>query len=183
MELLSGPGRFDKGDIHTHSTASDAVRDPETTGATYRGVGYDFLALTDHFLPRFGFPITDTRAFRTNRFTTILGAEVHALRTELGEMWPILSAGLPLDFAHTPPDEAAADLPASATARVLCGGGTLVDAVRPRRVHHLLTHASGLTDGPRSPHGGGRRLHGQAPREMRLCRLVRPFILLSRSRP
>lgn len=116
MELLAGPGRFYKGNIHTHSTASDAVRDPETVCALYRDAGYDFLALTDHFLPRFGFPITDTRAFRTNRFTTILGAEVHAPRTELGEMWHILSVGLPLDFAPTPPDETAPALAARCAA-------------------------------------------------------------------
>lgn len=105
MDLLAGPGRFYKGNIHTHSTASDAVRDPEAVCATYRDAGYDFIALTDHFLPRFGFPITDTRGFRTNGFTTILGAEVHAPRTELGEMWHILSVGLPLDFAPTAPEE------------------------------------------------------------------------------
>lgn len=108
MTLLApfaAPGRFYKGNLHTHSTASDAVRDAETVCAMYRDAGYDFLALTDHFLPKYGFPITDTRRFRTNAFTTILGAEVHAPKTELGELWHILSVGLPLDFPPTPPDE------------------------------------------------------------------------------
>ena len=108
MTLLApfaAPGRFFKGNLHTHSTRSDAVRDPEDVCNLYREAGYDFLALTDHFLPRYGFPITDTRKFRTNSFTTVLGAEVHAPATELGEMWHILSVGLPLDFAPTPPDE------------------------------------------------------------------------------
>ena len=116
MELLAGPGRFYKGNIHTHSTASDAVRDPETVCAMYRDAGYDFLSLTDHFLPKFGFPITDTRPYRSNRFTTIPGAEVHAPRTELGEMWHILSVGLPHDFAPTPPDEMAPALAARCAA-------------------------------------------------------------------
>lgn len=116
MDLLAGPGRFYKGNIHTHSTASDAVRDPETVCAMYRDAGYDFLSLTDHFLPKFGFPITDTRPYRSNRFTTIPGAEVHAPRTELGEMWHILSVGLPHDFAPTPPDETASALTARCAA-------------------------------------------------------------------
>jgi len=116
MERLAGPGRFYKGNIHTHSTASDAVRDPETVCAMYRDAGYDFLSLTDHFLPKFGFPITDTRPWRSNRFTTIPGAEVHAPRTELGEMWHILAVGLPHDFAPTTPDEMAPALAARCAA-------------------------------------------------------------------
>ncbi len=101
QEPLSGPGRFFKGNLHTHSTLSDAIRGPEEVCQLYREGGYDFLSLTDHFLPKYGFPIADTRDFRTNRFTTILGAEVHAPSTELGEMWHILSVGLPLDFEPT----------------------------------------------------------------------------------
>lgn len=107
---FGGDRRFFKGNLHTHSTLSDAVRDPGDVCALYREAGYDFLALTDHFLSRYGFPIADTREFRTNSFTTLLGAEVHAPRTELGEMWHILSVGLPLDFAPTPSDESGAQL-------------------------------------------------------------------------
>ncbi len=119
MTLLApfaAPGRFYKGNLHTHSTASDAVRDAETVCAVYRENGYDFLALTDHFLPKYGFPITDTRPFRTNAFTTILGAEVHAPKTELGELWHILSVGLPLDFPPTPPTETGPELAARCAA-------------------------------------------------------------------
>lgn len=93
------PGRFWKGNVHTHSTASDGVRSPEAVCATYREAGYDFLALTDHFMAKYGFPIVDTRPFRTDRFTTILGAELHAPATALGETWHILAVGLPADFA------------------------------------------------------------------------------------
>lgn len=93
------PGRFWKGNVHTHSTASDGVRSPEEVCATYREAGYDFLALTDHFMAKYGFPIVDTRPFRTDRFTTILGAELHAPATALGELWHILAVGLPADFA------------------------------------------------------------------------------------
>lgn len=116
QEPLSGPGRFFKGNLHTHSTLSDAIRAPDEVCRMYREAGYDFLSLTDHFLPRYGFPIADTRDFRTNRFTTILGAEVHAPSTELGEIWHILSVGLPLDFAPTPPDESGPALAARCVA-------------------------------------------------------------------
>jgi len=105
QEPLAGPGRFHKGNLHTHSTLSDATRPPEEVCRLYREAGYGFLSLTDHFLPRYGFPIADTRPFRTNSFTTILGAEVHAPATELGEPWHILAVGLPPDFAPTTPDE------------------------------------------------------------------------------
>ena len=113
---FAAEGRFYKGNLHTHSTASDAVRDPDQVCAMYREAGYDFLSLTDHFLPKFNFPITDTRPFRTNNFTTILGAEVHAPKTELGEIWHILSVGLPRDFAPTTPTETGPELAARAAA-------------------------------------------------------------------
>lgn len=112
------PGRFWKGNIHTHSTASDGVRPPEAVCATYREAGYDFLALTDHFMAKYGFPIVDTRPFRTGRFTTLLGAELHAPATALGEIWHILAVGLPADFA---PATAGEDGPALA-ARALAAG-------------------------------------------------------------
>jgi hypothetical protein len=116
QEPLSGPGRFYRGNLHTHSTLSDAIRPPEEVCALYRDGGYDFISLTDHFMPRYGFPIADTRDFRTNRFTTIIGAEVHAPSTELGEAWHILSVGLPLDFAPPPPEETGPQLAARCVA-------------------------------------------------------------------
>ena len=104
------PGRFFKGNLHTHSNRSDGALAPEAVCAAYREAGYDFLALTDHFLDKYGFPIVDTRPFRTNAFTTILGAEVHAPATSLGELWHLLAVGLPSDLAPTTKDETAPDL-------------------------------------------------------------------------
>jgi hypothetical protein len=43
--------------------------------------------------------VTDTRDLRTDEFTTLIGAELHAPRTEAGQQWHIIAAGLPLDFA------------------------------------------------------------------------------------
>lgn len=110
------PGRFYRGNLHTHSTRSDGMLPPEEVVAAYRGQGYDFLALTDHFMERFGFPIVDTRPFRTANFTTLLGAELHAPQLENGSIWHILGVGLPLDFAPTSPGETGPQLAARAAA-------------------------------------------------------------------
>src|SRR5438128_974718 len=107
MNILpfSSPGRFWRGNLHTHSTRSDGHLPPEQVCAFYREAGYDFLALTDHFLERYGYPLTDTRSYRTAEFTTLLGAELHTGQTELGQLWHILAVGLPLDFAPNLPEE------------------------------------------------------------------------------
>ncbi len=107
-------GRFYRGNLHTHSTRSDCHRDPADVIATYRRDGYDFLALTDHFLESYGFPVTDTRSFRASDFTTLLGAELHAPATEAGDLWHIVAVGLPLDFAPTAAGESGPALAARA---------------------------------------------------------------------
>jgi hypothetical protein len=102
---FASPGRFFKGNIHTHSNRSDGALSPGAVCEAYREAGYDFLSLTDHFLGKYGFPIVDTRQYRTNSFTTILGAEVHAPATSLGDLWHLLAVGLPQDLAPTAADE------------------------------------------------------------------------------
>lgn len=108
------PGRFYRGNLHTHSTRSDGTLPPGEVIAAYRAQGYDFLVLTDHFLERFGFPIVDTREWRVEGFTTLLGAELHGPAIEVGERWHILAVGLPLDFAPARPDETGPALAARA---------------------------------------------------------------------
>lgn len=103
------PGRFYKGNLHTHSTRSDGGLEPAAVIAAYRERGYDFIALTDHFLPETHFrknadpagfiTVSDTRDLRTEDFTTILGAEIHGPGMRNGELWHLVAAGLPLDFA------------------------------------------------------------------------------------
>ena len=110
------PGRFYKGNLHTHSTRSDGRRDPADVIALYRDAGYDFLALTDHFTPSYDFPIVDTRAYRSNGFTTLIGAELHAPALGNGERWHILAVGLPDDFAPTAQAETGPQLAARAVA-------------------------------------------------------------------
>jgi hypothetical protein len=126
LEAFSAPGRFYKGNLHTHSTRSDGARDPAEVCALYREAGYDFLSLTDHFLAKYDFPITDTTPFRTGSFTTLIGAELHAPATGLGEFWHILANGLPPDFATTAPTETGPALAARAAA-----AGAFVTIVHP----------------------------------------------------
>ena len=96
---FTAPGRFWRGNLHTHSTRSDGVLSPEEVCRRYRAEGYDFLALTDHFVGQYGYPIVDTVPMRTDGFTTILGAELHSGAMANGELWHILAVGLPADFA------------------------------------------------------------------------------------
>jgi predicted metal-dependent phosphoesterase TrpH len=99
LSPFSLPGRFWRGNIHLHSTLSDGKLPMDEVVGRYKAAGYDFVALTDHFVEHYKWPIADTRHLRGNDFTTILGAEVHAPVTSAGELWHIVAAGLPLDFA------------------------------------------------------------------------------------
>ena len=132
------PGRFYKGNLHTHSTRSDGRLAPEEVVAAYRARGYDFLALTEHFIAPFDFPITDTRPLRADGFTTLLGAELHAPQTEAGEFWHILAVGLPLDFAPWTEGETGPQLAARAAA-----AGAFVGIAHP--AWYGLTLAEALT--------------------------------------
>ena len=43
-------GTYKKGNLHTHTTWSDGMHTPKETAEHYRSQGYDFLALTDHWV-------------------------------------------------------------------------------------------------------------------------------------
>jgi len=104
LSAFTAPGTFWRGNLHTHSDLSDGALPPDEVCRRYRAEGYDFIALTDHFVGRFGYPIADTAPYRDADFTTIPGAELHSGAMENGELWHILAVGLPTDFApsHTP---------------------------------------------------------------------------------
>ena len=95
------PGRFYRGNLHLHSTNSDGRRSPGETLQSYRERGYDFVSLTDHFLPDGeGNPpsVSDVQHLNDASFVTIPGAEIHGPGLECGEYWHIVANGLPLDF-------------------------------------------------------------------------------------
>lgn len=98
---FSNPGKFYRGNLHTHSTYSDGKLEAEEVCRRYKAHGYDFLSLTDHFVGAFDYPIVDTQPFRDEDFTTIIGAELHSGAMDNGELWHVLAIGLPFDFAPT----------------------------------------------------------------------------------
>lgn len=95
---FAAQGRFWRGNLHTHSTLSDGALAPGEVCRRYADEGYDFICLSDHMVGRYGYPIADTTPFRSNSFTTVLGAEVHTDRMANGEIWHMLAVGLPADF-------------------------------------------------------------------------------------
>jgi predicted metal-dependent phosphoesterase TrpH len=135
------PGHFWRGNIHTHSTVSDGQLTPEAVCNLYSELGYDFIALTDHFMALYDFPITDTRPLRTPDFTTILGAELHTGQTELGQLWHILAVGLPLDFAPSADDETGSQM-----AQRALDAGAYVAVAHP--AWYTLTEADVISLGP-----------------------------------
>jgi hypothetical protein len=107
---FSTPGRFYRGNLHTHSNLSDGALHLADVVNRYKAVGYDFVMMSEHFIQHFKWPIADTRHLRGNHFTTILGAELHAPVTSAGELWHIVAAGLPLDFAPVAKGETGPDV-------------------------------------------------------------------------
>ena len=120
------PGRFWRGNLHTHSTLSDGALAPDRVVEAYKNAGYDFMMLSDHFIGHFNWPIADTRAMRSNNFTTIIGSELHAPQTQVGELWHIVAAGLPLDFEPCAKDETGAQL-----ARRAAAAGAFIGIAHP----------------------------------------------------
>ncbi len=127
LATFAAPGKFYRGNLHTHSNRSDGGLEPQDVCGRYKAAGYDFLCLSDHFLQNFDFPLTDTRPFRDETFTTIIGAELHAPNTHLGELWHILAVGLPLDFAATSASETGPQL-----ARRAAEAGAFVGIAHPQ---------------------------------------------------
>jgi hypothetical protein len=99
------PGRWFRGNLHTHSNRSDGLKTPEQLCRFYQHRGYSFLCVSDHFTEHYNWPLTDTTSMRTRGFTTLLGAELHAPKTSLGDDWHILAVGLPVDFPPLRPNE------------------------------------------------------------------------------
>jgi hypothetical protein len=99
------PGKFWRGNLHTHTTRSDGRLSAEDVCQYYRHLGWHFIAITDHFMPRYNYPLTDRPELHADDFITLVGAELHAGETIASGMWHILAVGLPPDFPQNLPDE------------------------------------------------------------------------------
>lgn len=82
------PGRFLKGNLHTHTTNSDGQLTPQEVVDMYRGADYDFLAITDHN------KLTSTRELDTAGLVMLSGMELHQGRGELGQVHHIVAIGM-----------------------------------------------------------------------------------------
>jgi hypothetical protein len=102
---FAAPGRWFRGNLHTHSDRSDGVAPPERVIAEYRAAGYDFLVLTDHFEARWGWTVTDTSGARDGAFTTLLGAELSSADWDDEDVFWVNAIGLPADFPAPGPGE------------------------------------------------------------------------------
>ncbi|MCP4188116.1 MAG: CehA/McbA family metallohydrolase [Gammaproteobacteria bacterium] len=120
------PGQFFRGNLHTHSTDSDGLFAPEDVCRMYREEGYDFISLSEHFMSRFDYPVTDTRHLRDECFTTLIAAELHEGTTRIGEPWHILAVGIPLDFARPSTGETAPQI-----ARRAADSGAFISIAHP----------------------------------------------------
>jgi len=132
---FAAPGRFFRGNLHTHSNLSDGRLPPADVCRAYEEAGYDFICLSDHFVGCFGYPIADTTGFRTNRFTTIPGAEVHSGSLANGEVWHVLAVGLPAEFEppHAPDfDPVEGQESGAALARRCAEAGAFVAIAHPQ---------------------------------------------------
>lgn len=119
--LTSGPGRSFRGNLHCHSTGSDGSLAPAELARVYREAGYDFIAITDHFEERFGWPVTDTRPLQTDDFTTLVGAELSSADWSDPSVYWVAALGLPTDFAPPAPgDHAEAIVRAAAGGAFVC---------------------------------------------------------------
>lgn len=134
-DTFAQKGTFFKGNIHTHSNRSDGALSPHTVCAHYKAAGYDFVAITDHFVGTFDYPLVDTSGMRDADFTTLFGAELHSGAMQNGEIWHIVAVGLPLDFkpSNSPGFSPVADQETGAEiARRARDAGAFVTMVHPQ---------------------------------------------------
>jgi hypothetical protein len=138
-DIFERPGRFWRGNLHTHTDRSDGALSPDEVCRLYRSAGYDFLAITDHFRAEHGYPLTDTRPLRTPDFTTLIGAELHAPRTSFASQWHIVAVGLPFGFAPPEPAETGPEL-----ARRARAAGAFIGMAHPSASLLTLADADSL---------------------------------------
>ena len=100
---FTAPGNWYRGNLHTHSTASDGLRTPQEAADWYREQGYDFMAMTDHDV------LTDVAGLSAPGFLVLPGQEAHPDRNLLGEVYHLLAVGSQRGLAfdeNTPVQEA-----------------------------------------------------------------------------
>ncbi len=129
------PGRWLKGNLHTHTTRSDGRADPDERIAAYRAAGYDFLALTDHFV------VSTDAAKSTDEFLVIDGVECHTEEPETGETYHVVGLNVPPDAPLKDP------MTAGAIKAALLEAGAMVVLAHPYWSGNTVERALELVDG------------------------------------
>ncbi len=83
-----------KGNLHTHTTASDGLRSPQEVVDHYASEGYDFLSITDHG------KLTDPSHLDPRGMVLIPGMELSLGRTEVNTTFHIVSIGIRERLRH-----------------------------------------------------------------------------------
>jgi hypothetical protein len=85
---FTAPGQWYRGNLHSHTTASDGQQTPEEMARRYRAAGYGFLAVTDHGV------VADVAGLSDDGFLVLFGAELDGDISETGETYHICAFGL-----------------------------------------------------------------------------------------
>lgn len=129
---FSLPGYWFKGNLHCHTTQSDGLATPEESVRWYSERGYDFIAITDHWVLTHGCP--EPAGAPGGSFITITGTELH------GEGYHMLALGL-----SALPDDALADSPCEIAAAVRATGG-IAFAAHPYWTGQSSADVAAMTD-------------------------------------
>jgi len=89
------PGKWYKGNFHTHSRTSDGALWPQEVVRRYRAKGYDVLALTDHERTN------DIRGLSDKKMLVINGAELHPPFLDRVGNYHLVALDLPHGFPIT----------------------------------------------------------------------------------
>lgn len=82
------PGKWYKGNLHTHTTISDGTKTPEETVKRYKEAGYDFLSITDHSI------VAKTKHLTKPDFLMIPGEEICIGTSTARTLFHIVALGI-----------------------------------------------------------------------------------------
>jgi predicted metal-dependent phosphoesterase TrpH len=116
MNPFQAPGRWFRGNTHSHSTESDGRLSIPDRFAAYRDAGYDFLVLTDHR------KVSDVSAESRPDFLAISGSEVHPDNPYGGDRYHFVAINIhePIRDTELHPNEAIAAVRAQGGEVVVC---------------------------------------------------------------
>lgn len=85
---FNADGKWLRGNLHTHTTASDGIRSPQAVVDHYAAEGYDFLSMTDHGR------LTDPTRLDPRGMVLLPGMEISLGRTEAGTTFHVVAIGI-----------------------------------------------------------------------------------------